>query len=123
VQLKGTQDKFKIEENKLCCGSGFIESRSGSRVLIAINCKNIQVKKLYLLLIKNCNLLIPGLHKRCPSYRKSLQPSKELIQLFFLFLWVNIALLDPDLDPDPGTLLNPDPIRIWSRNTEYNHCS
>jgi hypothetical protein len=39
VLLKGTQDKFEIEENKLCCGSGFIESISGSRVLIAINCK------------------------------------------------------------------------------------
>ncbi len=33
-------------------------------------------------LIKNCNLLIPGLHKGRPSYRRSLQPSKENIQYF-----------------------------------------
>jgi hypothetical protein len=34
---------------------------------------------------------------------------------FFLFLWVFFVLLNPD--PDPGTPLNPDPIRIWIRNT------
>jgi hypothetical protein len=61
-----------------------------------------------------------GLHKGRPSYRRSLQPSKENIQhikrwnlLFnncFLFLCAIFALLDPD--PDPGTPLNPDPIRI-----------
>ncbi len=62
--------------------------------------------------------LLRGLHKGRPSYRKSLQPSKENIQhyktwnfIFFLLLYVNFALLDPD----PMTWLNPDPIRI--RNT------
>jgi hypothetical protein len=33
-------------------------------------------------LIKNCNLLIPSLHKGRPSYRRSLQPSKENMQHF-----------------------------------------
>jgi hypothetical protein len=47
------------------------------------------------------------LHKGCPSCRRSLQPSKENIQhfktwnfLFFLFLWVIFALLDPDPDSE-----------------------
>jgi hypothetical protein len=31
-------------------------------------------------LIKNCNLLFLGLHTGHPSYRRSLQPSKENIQ-------------------------------------------
>ncbi len=47
--------------------------------------------------------LSPGLHKWCPSYRRSLQLSKENIKPFktwnfsiFLLLWVIFALLDPD---------------------------
>ncbi len=71
--------------------------------------------KFDIFLIKNCNLLFPGLIKGRPSYRRSLQPSKENIQhfetwkfwTFFLFLWVIFALLDPD--PNPLTRLNPDP--------------
>ncbi len=65
-----------------------------------------------------------GLHKGCPSYRRSLQPSKENIQHFktwnFLIFSIfagNFALLDPD--PDPLTWLNPYPIRIRIRNAEY----
>ncbi len=65
-------------------------------------------------LIKNC------LHKRRPSYRSSLHPSKENIQHFkkwnvVTFFRVILALLDPYLDKNtyPGTQLNPDPIRIW----------
>jgi hypothetical protein len=43
-----------------------------------------------------------GLHKGRPSYRRSLQLSKENIQQnmkflnFFLLFWVIFALLDPD---------------------------
>jgi hypothetical protein len=33
-------------------------------------------------LIKNCNLTIPRPYEGCPSYRRSLQPSKENIQHF-----------------------------------------
>jgi hypothetical protein len=39
--------------------------------------KKIQMNFLNIFLIKNSSLLIPGLHKRRPTYRKSLQPSKE----------------------------------------------
>ncbi len=35
--------------------------------------------------------------------------------IFFLCLWVIFALLDADPDMDPGTPLNPDPIRIRIR--------
>jgi hypothetical protein len=44
---------------------------------------------------------------------------------FSLFMWAIFALLDPDLDTDPSTPLNPDPIRIrihnmWEKST-YNN--
>ncbi len=60
-----------------------------------------------------------GLHKRRPSYRRSLQLSKEKehpalqnmkFLNFFLLLWVIFALLDTDPDPNPLTGLNPDPL-------------
>jgi hypothetical protein len=72
-----------------------------------------------------------GLHKGPPNCRRSLQPSKENIQqwastskdeifiTFFLFFWailpswIQIWIANPDTDP--GTPLNPDPIRIWIR--------
>ncbi len=66
-----------------------------------------------------------GRHKGRPSYRRSLQPLKENIHLFFnmkflyflRFFCVIFALLDPDLDPgtDPLTWLNPDP-KHWFTN-------
>jgi hypothetical protein len=69
-----------------------------------------------------------GLHKGRPSFRRSLQPSKENIQhfktwnllTFFIFLWVIFSLLNPD--PNPLTWL-PDPdIRIRIRSTGYEYC-
>ncbi len=52
-------------------------------------------------------LLSQGLHEGRPSYKRSLQLSKENIQhfktwnfKFFLLVWVIFALLDPDLDLD-----------------------
>ncbi len=70
-----------------------------------------------------------GFHKVCPSYRRSLQLSKEAIQHFktwtftnfFLLLWVIFALLDPDPDSESGSTgpiesgSNPDPDpKPWS---------
>jgi hypothetical protein len=56
-------------------------------------------------LIKIAIYLSLSLHKECPSYRRSLQPSKEnilhfkrrnlLLNSFFLFFWAIYALLDP----------------------------
>ncbi len=64
--------------------------------------------------------LSQGLHKGFPSYRRSLQPSKENIQHFktwnFLIFSTSVGhfcSLDPNTDP--LAWLNPDPIRI--RNT------
>jgi hypothetical protein len=65
-----------------------------------------------------------GLHKVCPSYRRSLQLSKEAIQRFktktfstffllcgsFFPSWIRIRIPNPD--PDPQTRLNTDPVRI-----------
>jgi hypothetical protein len=86
-----------------CCGSAFIESGygygsessissesgsrskygSGSRVLMTKNLrKKIPLKIFsFLFLIKNCNILFPRLPKERLSYRRSLQPSKEIIQI------------------------------------------
>ncbi len=62
-----------------------------------------------------------GLHKVCPSYRRSLQFSKEAIQHFIkwtftnycLLLWVIFVLLDPDPDSESTDPIeygsNPDP--------------
>jgi hypothetical protein len=53
-------------------------SYSESRVLMTKNLKN-QLKKNYLLLEKNAIYLSLGPLKGHPSYRRSLQPSKENI--------------------------------------------
>ncbi len=97
-----------------------IRIQSESRALMTKNWieKNYSWKKIYFFLSKTTIYLSPGLHKERPSYRRSLQLSKEVIQhfktwtftIFFLLLWVIFALLDPD--PDPLTQLNLDPIRI-----------
>ncbi len=73
--------------------------------------KNYSWKFFLFFFIKNCNYLSLGLHKVCPSYRRSLQLSKEAIQHFktwtftnyCLLLWVIFAFL---------ARLNTDPIRI-----------
>ncbi len=68
-----------------------------------------------------------GLHKRRPSYRRSFQPSKENIQhfktwkfcVFFLFLCVIFALLDPDPEFECGSGSgNSELMRIRIRNPE-----
>ncbi len=67
-----------------------------------------------------------GLHKGRPSYRRSLQPSKETFQYFkkwkfctfFYFFGVIFALLDPD----PATQINADPYGSGSETLELrNH--
>ncbi len=106
------------------CGSVFIfyGSGSGSRVLcwrpIRIQGFNDQkLKKLQLIfffffffLSKTAIYLSLGLHKVCPSYRRSLQlkrghPTLQNMNFyqFFLLLWVIFALLDPDPDPEYGS--------------------
>ncbi len=119
------------------CGSVFIFSGSGSSILgwtpIRIRIQGFNDQKLrkkitadiffYFFMIKTAIYLSLGLHKVFPSYRRSLQLSKEAIQHFktwtftnfCLLLWVIFALLDPDpqtrlnLDPDP----DPDPQPCW----------
>ncbi len=70
-----------------------------------------------------------GLHKVGPSYRRSLQLSKEAIQHFktwtfkklfyfcgsYLPSWIQIP------NPDPLTRLNPDPIRIRNAYADLIH--
>ncbi len=80
--------------------------------------KNLQLK-FFIFFLQKLQLTIV-LHKRRPSYRRSLQISKRTSSTskheiqFFQLLWVIFALLDTDPDPDqdPLTWLNPDTIRI-----------
>ncbi len=78
----------------------------------------------YFFLSKTAIYLFLGLHKVCPSYRRSLHFSKEAIQHFktrtftnyCLLLWVIFALLDPDPDSEYGSGSR-DPIEYGS-NTD-----
>ncbi len=103
-----------------------IRIQSGSRALRTKNWeKNYCWKKFNFFGSKTTIYLSLGLHKERPSYRRSLQLSKEAIQHFktwtfqekfyfcgsFLPSWIRI----PSTDPDPLTRLNPDPIRIRIR--------
>jgi hypothetical protein len=122
ARLQRNSTIFTVAYKNQCFGSVLIFSGSGSRgwgwrpiririqswssALMTKNWKKWQLKKkLNFFLIKNCNLpTFLGLHKVCPSYRRSLQLIKEAIQHFktwiFLFLWVIFALLDPDPDSE-----------------------
>ncbi len=87
--------------------------------------KNVQLKK-YFCWSKIAIYLSLGHYKGRPSYRRSLQPSKENIRSdtskheiskFFAIIVGHFALLDPNPDTDPLTWLNQDPIRLRIRNT------
>ncbi len=100
-----------------------IRIQYGIKALMTKNFKKITAE-IFFFKSKTAIYLSLGLHKVCPSYRRSLQFSKEAIQDFktwtftnyCLLLWVIFALLDPDPDPDPQTRLNTDPIRIRVHN-------
>jgi hypothetical protein len=96
------------------CGSVFIfyRSGSGSSAFMTKNLKkNYSWIFFFFFFSKTAIYLSLGLHKVCPSYRRSLQLSKEAIQHFktwtftnfFLLLWVIFALLDPDPDSESGS--------------------
>ncbi len=123
------------------CGSVFIFSGSGSgssilgwtpiRIRIRFRIQHlrmntntdpdpdpVRIQKLeknfswnFFFLSKTAFYLSLGLHKVCPSYRRSLPLSKEAIQhfktrtftSFCLLLWVIFALLDPDPDSEYGS--------------------
>ena len=128
-----------------CFGSVLIFSGSGSRgwcwrpIRIQgfndqkLN-KNYSWKKKYMFWSKTAIYLFLGIHKLCPSYRRSLQLTKEAIQHFktwtfqkkILLLWVIFALLDPH--PDSGSTgpieygSNPDPDPkpcVWAKDMYY----
>ncbi len=119
-------------------GSGFSilsEYRSGFRVLMTKNWKKFTAENFFFFFFffKNCNLLSLGLHKGRSNYRRSLHPSKENIQLFktwnfliffdfcgsFLPSWIQIRIPNLYPDTDPLTWMNPDPIRIRTREGKY----
>jgi hypothetical protein len=109
------------------------KSVSGSRVLMTKNWKlKYSWNFLYIFSWSKIAVYL-GHHKERPSYRRSLQPSKENTSTskmkfinFFLRLWlilpswIRIQIADPDTDTDPGTPMNPDPqhflvaVFVWS---------
>jgi hypothetical protein len=62
--------------------------------------KILQLENFFSFFSKTTIYLSVGLHKGRPSYKRSLQFSKENIQHFkinfFLLLWVIFALVDPE---------------------------
>ncbi len=112
-----------------CCGSVLIWSgssilgripiririQSRSRVLMTKNWTKFTAVKNFILffLSKTTSYLSLGLHKRRPSYRRSLQLSKKNNPVLQIIKFLNFsqviifALLDPDLEP----LTRPD----WNR--------
>ena len=138
--------------------SAFISSGSGSSILgwtdpdpIRIQGfndqkfkKNYSWKFFYIFFIsKTAIYLYLGLHKVCPSYRRSLQPSKRTSSTsnmkflnFLLLLRVSFALLDPDSEYGSGfTDLIPEvnvafldrdiryrPTWIWIQSRFRNNC-
>ncbi len=86
-----------------------IRIQYGSRALMTKNWKKITAENFFKFFFwsKTSIYLSLGLHKVYPSYRRSLQFSKEAIQHFktwtftnyCLLFWVIFALLDPDPDP------------------------
>ncbi len=122
---KGTvsQDRGRIQRNTCHLGSSiFSNCGSGSRVWWPKNEKKLQLEiQLSFSWSKIAIYLSLGLHKGRPSYRRSLQPSKENIQhfktwklcIFFYFYgsflpsWIRIRNLNAD--PDPATQINADP--------------
>ncbi len=94
-------------------GSGSsIEGRIPIRIriqgLMTKNKKKYTAEKNLIFFDKKLQLTYLGLHKGRSSYRKSLQPLKENIYLFFLLLWVIFALLDPN--SESGSLCVVDPV-------------
>ncbi len=66
--------------------------------------KKLQLKIfIYFFFIKNCNLPILGLHRVCPSYRRSFQFSKEAIQHFKTWTFTNYCLLLWVIFAPPGS--------------------
>jgi hypothetical protein len=72
-----------------------IRIQSGSRALMTKNWKKITVEKyfIFFFLQKTAIYQSLGLHKVCPSYRRSLQLSKEAIQHFKTWTFTNFCLL------------------------------
>ncbi len=126
----------KVETYKQCCGSRFIESGSGSsilsesgsgyrsRVLITKNWrKKMQLNFFFFFfLIKNCNLLIPGLYKRTsklqekPSALKREHPALQKMTIIFLghFYPLGSGLQSRNVDPDPHHCLKDSQSHILS---------
>jgi hypothetical protein len=80
--------------------------------------KNTADNFLYLFfLIKNCNLLMSKLQEKSSALKREHGAFQKIKFInFFLCLWIIFALLDPDTDTDPGTPMNPDPVRIRIHN-------
>jgi hypothetical protein len=83
------------------CGSGSgssISSESGFRGLMTEHSKKNTAEKLfYLCLIKNSNLLLTNRQKKPSALKREHPPLKKIIFInFFLCMWVNFSLLDPD---------------------------
>ncbi len=117
------------------CGSGFIESGSGYGSGSSISSesgsnqdpwfwlsKTEEEKNFWwIFFFKNCNLLMSKL-QNLQLVKENIQHFKKWNFLTFLCFWAWIRIANPDPDTDPGTPLNPDPIRIRILSTARRRC-
>jgi hypothetical protein len=108
--------------------SAFLVIQSGSRVLMTNN-KNKKIRYIRTFFLSFLDQRSKIAIYLCPSYRRSLSALKrehpalkkmKFINFFyvcgsFLTSWIRIE--NPDPNTDPGTPLNPDPIRIRTHST------
>ncbi len=138
--------KYSTGYYKLCFGSGFIETGSGSRYSILgwipiriqgfddQKLKKLQLKKIYIFVIKNCNLLgLRPVVRATGEYRsesgprvlmtknwKSYSWKKFIFLTFFYFcgsfllFWIRIRILNPD----PPAWLNLDLVPKHCKNRQ-----
>jgi hypothetical protein len=114
--LKAFLSKTEIDCRKLCCGSEFTASGTGSNIssnpdpdsgFCWPKIEKNTIKKNLPFLSTNAFYLSLGLHEGRPRFRRSLQPRKGNIQMkfinFFLFFWVIFVLLEKDQECGSGS--------------------
>jgi hypothetical protein len=107
---QGPAQRKQIKKKKYIhnCGSGFIETRSGSSISSESGSwygynwiqgfDDQKLKEKSTDLIKNCNLLMSKLQEK-PSALHLQHFKRMKFNNFFIYLWVIFALLAPDPDP------------------------
>jgi hypothetical protein len=92
-------------------------------------------KRIYIFLIKNCNLLIPRplqrtskLQEKPSAFKRKHSAIQNMNFIYFFFFrgsffpsWIRIRIRILNADPDPATLINADPDpQPWERQCAWS---